>query len=76
MNFAAKEGTFFWSNGYSWGKCSISKNNNKAAVNLSVLHGKLNLTSFVLEKFGNITFDKSKVIEENEILSFTIEKSN
>jgi len=74
MNFAAKEGTFFWSNGYSWGKCSISKNDKKAAVNLSVLHGKLNLTSFDLEKFGNTTFDKNKVIEENEILNFTVKK--
>ncbi len=76
MSFAAKEGTFFWSNGYSWGKCSISKNNKKAAVNLSVLHGKLNLKSFELENFGNATFDKTKVIEENEILSFTVEKLN
>ncbi|AWW32721.1 hypothetical protein DN752_22675 [Echinicola strongylocentroti] len=48
MAFTSTPGTYFWSNGYSWGTCEVK---NGEAL-LSVLSGKLVLDSFSLEGTG------------------------
>ncbi len=58
MTFAAQEGTFFWSNGYAWGTCSLKKAEKGMRVKLSVLYGELTLSAFVLRKFGQCDFDR------------------
>jgi len=64
MTFAPKDGTFFWSNGYAWGSCSLQRKKKGVSVELSVLHGELALSRFVLRKeslglreFGYREFD-------------------
>jgi len=52
MSFAAKPGKHFWSNGYSWGTCIISRKGNKFSAELSVLYGALKLRQFVLAGIG------------------------
>ena len=64
MSFTAKPGTYFWSNGYSWGTCEVK---NKEAV-LKVLFGELELKSFSLEGIGSKKI-KSKMIHSSETLS-------
>ena len=58
MTFATREGTFFWSNGYAWGTCSLKRAEKGMRVKLSVLGGELTLSAFVLRKFGQCDFDK------------------
>ncbi|HUS47041.1 MAG TPA: GH116 family glycosyl hydrolase, partial [Phycisphaerae bacterium] len=52
MAFAPKAGTFFWSNGHAWGTCRIKKAGRAMQVELSVLHGELELSSFELRGYG------------------------
>jgi uncharacterized protein (DUF608 family) len=52
MRFAAKPGTFFWSNGYAWGTCVVRKVGPAFRVALSVRHGDLVVSEFVLRGVG------------------------
>ncbi|MBN2313018.1 MAG: hypothetical protein JXM79_03750 [Sedimentisphaerales bacterium] len=74
MTFAAQDGTFFWSNGYAWGSCSLKRENNNVRVELAVLHGKLNLLRFILRGFGDVQFDKTLLIKAGEKIAFTISR--
>ena len=67
MRFTAKPGTYFWSNGYSWGTCKVK---DKEAV-LTVLFGELELDSFSLEGVG-IKKLKGKTIPVNESLTIKL----
>jgi hypothetical protein len=60
MRFAAKEGRFFWSNGYSWGSCSLEKNQDKYVVQLSVKQGEIGLKKFILHEFGEIEAESAE----------------
>ncbi|MCG1035797.1 GH116 family glycosyl-hydrolase [Polaribacter sargassicola] len=48
MSFTSKLGTYFWSNGYSYGTCEVKEKE----VNLTVLSGSLELEQFSLESVG------------------------
>jgi uncharacterized protein (DUF608 family) len=81
MTFAPKDGTFFWSNGYAWGSCSLKRMEKSVSVELSVLHGELNLSRFVLRKesfelreFGHQQFDKTLRIQAGEKATFRIQR--
>ncbi|MCD6354788.1 MAG: hypothetical protein J7L95_04485, partial [Prolixibacteraceae bacterium] len=52
MEFAAKPGKWFWSNGYAWGTVTIQQTDSKYKVALNVLNGSLLLKSFVLKDTG------------------------
>jgi non-lysosomal glucosylceramidase len=69
MTFSAKPGTWFWSNGYAWGTCSV--NGNKAT--LDVLYGNLELTNFNLAGLGSVKI-KNTVLsaEKNNQMNFEI----
>ncbi|NQT01079.1 MAG: hypothetical protein HQ580_03575, partial [Planctomycetes bacterium] len=72
MTFAAQDGEFFFSNGYVWGTCSIKKNRKDIQVELSVLHGQLHLSKFILRKFGHIQFDEILLIKSGEKAKFNV----
>ena len=72
MTFAAQDGTFFWSNGYAWGSCSLGRENNDVRVELSVLHGELNLSRFTLRRFGDVQFDKTLLMKAGEKIRFAV----
>lgn len=63
MSFTSKPGTYFWSNGYSWGTCEVK---NKVAV-LKVLFGKVELEKFSLDGVGSKNLN-SKIINSSEEL--------
>jgi len=72
MTFAAKRGTFFWSNGYAWGSCSIEEAEKGMSVQLSVLHGELALREFTLEGFGREPFDETIRINTGQKAEFLV----
>jgi non-lysosomal glucosylceramidase len=72
MKFAAKDGTFFWSNGYAWGSCSIKQSTSGKQIELSVLHGELALSRFILSGFGRARFDDILQIKADQEATFTV----
>jgi hypothetical protein len=72
ISFGPKEGNYFWSNGYAWGNCAISKNSRGNKVALSVVQGKLNLSSFALENFGKVFFKDELTIPAGSIANFEL----
>jgi hypothetical protein len=71
MTFAAKDGTFFWSNGYAWGSCSIEQSTKGKLIEISVLQGELDLSRFTLEGFG---FQHQPVkIETGQKIKFSLQ---
>jgi uncharacterized protein (DUF608 family) len=74
LTFAPKPGTFFWSNGYAWGQCSVKQAEKGIAVELSVLHGELDLQKFDLPRFGCNEFDKVLRIQAGRKATFCVEE--
>jgi hypothetical protein len=74
MTFAAQDGSFFWSNGYAWGTCSLKKIKKNVRIELSVLHGQLSLSKFSLRNFGDIQFDpdESGLIKAGQKVKFSV----
>ncbi len=72
MTFAPRDGTFFWSNGYAWGSCSLKRTMKGMNVELSVLHGQLGLSRFILHGFGEMQFDETLLINAGEKLKFSV----
>jgi uncharacterized protein (DUF608 family) len=67
MEFTSKPGTYFWSNGYSWGTCEVK---NSEAV-LTVLYGKLELNSFSLEGVGSKKL-RGKLLKSSESINIKL----
>jgi len=74
IQFTAKSGKYFWSNGYAWGTCNVLNNGKKANAKLTVLFGSLNLNEFKLKNFGTHKFKNTTVINEGEIIQMKISK--
>ena len=72
MTFAAREGCFFWSNGYAWGTCKIEKEREGMRVELSVLFGELVLSEFVLSGLGKHRFARPAHIRAGKKREFCI----
>jgi len=72
MTFAAQDSSFFWSNGYAWGICSLEKRKKNVQVELSVLHGQLPLSRFILRQFGDRQFDKTLLIKAGQKVKFSV----
>ena len=64
MRFTAKPGTYFWSNGYSWGTCEVKKESAK----VNVLYGQLELKSLTLQGIGKKKL-KGKTILKGESIT-------
>ncbi|HCO93413.1 MAG TPA: hypothetical protein DIU00_05595, partial [Phycisphaerales bacterium] len=74
MTFAAKDGTFFWSNGYAWGSCSLKRSRRATRVELSVMHGTLCLSGFTLRGFGRASFEEPLRIKAGEKVKFRVRR--
>ncbi len=61
IRFTSKPGTYFWSNGYSWGTCEVKK----GSVKINVLYGQLELKSLTLQGLGKKKL-KGKTISKGE----------
>ncbi|MCE5250469.1 non-lysosomal glucosylceramidase [bacterium] len=72
MTFASQGGTFFWSNGYAWGTCTLTRGKNGITVDLAVLHGQTELSRFILTGYGSKQFDTVMTVKEGEPLSFVL----
>ena len=68
MAFGAKEGTFFWSNGDSWGTCRIEAGGK--AAELAVLHGGLSLKSFRVGSAPAKTFKRPMALQAGQTANF------
>ena len=62
MEFTARTGTYFWSNGYSWGTCTIENN----SAQLQVLKGSISLDKFRLSDGRETKFKKTVTVGEGE----------
>lgn len=72
MKFNAKKGTYFWSNGYSYGTIDIKFRNDNYEICIKALGGKLELKNFELRDKGSKVFEKVQIIEEGIELNFEI----
>ena len=57
MTLIARPGRYFWSTGYAWGVCVVSRNGEGIQAELSVLHGALALSRLRLGDSGEAVFD-------------------
>jgi uncharacterized protein (DUF608 family) len=57
MEFAAKEGRFFWSTGYAWGTCQIRRQGSGYHLKLDVSGGSLGLRRLALAGAGEHVWD-------------------
>ena len=64
MDFHAKPGTWFWSNGYAWGTMKIVKTSTGVTATLKVIYGKLNLVSLRLEGMQQSKDDDSVILKD------------
>ena len=57
MQLTDRPGRYFWSTGYAWGVCTVSRNGEQLQAELSVLHGNLHLSGLRLGDAGAVGFD-------------------
>ncbi|WP_405563462.1 GH116 family glycosyl-hydrolase [Polaribacter sp. Asnod6-C07] len=63
MSFTSKPGTYFWSNGYSYGTCMVKDKE----AELTVLSGNLTLNQFSLDKIGTKNLKNKTINSGNTI---------
>ena len=76
MNFNAKNGQYFWSNGYQYGTLEVNGSGKEKTVTLTSRNGDLPLNSFTLNGYGIIKFKKGKIFKEGESSEFAISGNN
>ena len=69
FHITSNPGTYFWSNGYSWGTCTVSK----SSFEIEVKKGELNLKKIMIGKIS-IPIKKDIRLTENESKAFYISK--
>jgi hypothetical protein len=74
MTFVPEQGTFFWSNGAAWGTCILTRHKRHFEVDLSVLHGKLTLSTFTVHGFGWHRFEPERQIGTHQPIHMTIKQ--
>jgi uncharacterized protein (DUF608 family) len=73
MAFEAKDGQYFWSNGYAWGTVNIQRSGQSANVDLKVLQGELALNTFQLKGFQSYVLKKGVLLKPNENLKMIVQ---
>lgn len=66
IRFTNKPGTYFWSNGYAWGTCTV----NATSINIKVLKGHLKVKKIYLG--NNLIHKKSIDLDKNEVYAVEI----
>ena len=74
MQIKSENGSYFWSNGYAWGRCDVTGEGATRDVTVLVFNGKLELKEFILKDFGKRTLSENEplVIKEGENSGFTV----
>ncbi|MBT5425007.1 MAG: hypothetical protein HOK84_02370 [Bacteroidetes bacterium] len=62
ISFKNQEGNWFWSNGYAWGTCTITKDE----IVLKVEHGSLSIKEIFLDNKSVKKYKKARTIQEGE----------
>ncbi|MDA2929579.1 non-lysosomal glucosylceramidase [Acidobacteria bacterium AH-259-O06] len=77
LEFAAtdKPSQFFWSNGYSWGTLKQTPSGDRAEVELTVLHGEINVKKTTLTGLGSVEEEESKSIQQGQTLKLLVSKA-
>lgn len=66
LEFAARPGTYFWSNGYAWGSCQIELGDQQASLTLEVIEGQLAVERAILRGFGEARLPRGTVYHAGE----------
>ncbi len=76
IQFAAadKPLKWFWSNGYAWGIVKQKPGKKKTEVELTVLHGNLNIKKLIIKDFGFFELDEIITLTKDNSAEFTILK--
>ena len=74
MKFDGREGKYFWSNGYSWGTCTMQTEKDKILVQLKTSYGSMPLEIFEINGFKPYSFGKGIILKPNETKSFTLNR--
>lgn len=74
IQFTAKPGNYFWSNGNQYGTVTIENKGKNKLATLRVLSGDISLKSFKLKDFGSKEFKNIINLKEGESQEFTIRK--
>jgi hypothetical protein len=72
MEFTARPGKWFWSNGYAWETIYIEKTDAKYIVKLKVIHGSVPLKSFKLNGAGSFQLKEKEKLNEGDLLKIEI----
>jgi len=72
MTFTSKAGTYFWSNGYAWGTCTIAPAAQGTDVRLSVVKGQLALEHFELKGVGEHDFETTIELNSGNEVAFSV----
>ncbi len=75
IEFAAGDGSWFWSNGSAWGTCRISSKESETEVELGVSGGSLEIRRFSLGGGDALEFDAPLVIGEGAASVFQMKRS-
>lgn len=65
-------GRVFWSNGYAWGMFAQTPTARGAEVELSVLHGTLNLQALTLSGVGTVKFETPQQLQAGESSQWSV----
>jgi Predicted bile acid beta-glucosidase len=74
IHFTGDPGNYFWSNGYSWGTCTIKSDGKVAEVVLDVLYGKLELKQILLKDYKPVIKEKGFIIVPGSPMVFSLNK--
>ena len=74
MSFNAKNGNFFWSNGYQYGTVEVLDSGSGKKVILTSKNGDLTISSFTLNDFRKIKFKKGKTFIKGKSITFVVSK--
>jgi non-lysosomal glucosylceramidase len=74
MRITSKNGTYFWSNGNSYGSAKVEGNSGTKKIRLKTRKGKLKLKSFTVKGFGKSEF-KQKTINTGDEVNLLVSKN-
>ncbi len=76
VEFADRQGTFFWSTGYGYGTVTISGDGNNRQVTFSVLSGKdIQLKNLTIKGVGDLNFDRLVTVKAGQSKTVIISKT-
>ena len=73
MTLTDRLGRYFWSTGYAWGVCEVSRTGEQLQARLNVLHGSLTLSSLQLGDSGGSGLDPPLELAAGEEKTVTID---